>query len=71
MWVIIHQENVESRPEAIFASNSKNKVDAKLEDIKNEFKEEFIFDYCEGDCLILNDDDAYYIEKVRETNICD
>jgi len=68
MWVVIHQENSESRPEVVFASNSKAKVDAKLEDIANSFNERFIFDYCEGDCLILNDDDAYYIEKVTEVD---
>jgi len=66
LYVIVKMEAFADRPELLFASTSKAKIDAKLEDLKNSFKKEYIFDYVEGDCLILEDDNAYYIEKVDE-----
>ena len=66
LYVIVKVEAFADRPEIIFASTSKAKIDAKLENLKNEIKQEHIFDYVEGDCLILEDDSAYYIEKVDE-----
>ena len=38
----------------------------RLEDIFKELKEDEVFDYVEGDCLILNSDDCYYIESVEK-----
>jgi len=66
LYVIVKMEAFSDRPELLFASTSKVKIDAKLEDLKNEIKQENIFDYVEGDCLIMEDDSAYYIEKVDE-----
>jgi len=66
LYVIVKMEAFSDRPELLFASTSKAKIDAKLEDLKNEIKQENIFDYVEGDCLIMEDDSAYYIEKVDE-----
>ena len=67
LYTIIKVEAFSDRPEILFASTSKAKIDAKLEDIYNEEKKNNnVFDYQEGDCLILESDDAYYIEKADE-----
>ena len=66
LYVIIQIEAFSDRPEVLFASSSKSKIDTKLEEIKNSYDEKFIFNYEKKDCLILKDDTAFYIEKVRE-----
>jgi len=66
LYVIVEMEAFSDRPEVIFASTSKAKIDHKLEELKNSQREEDIFDYEEGDCLILQSDDWYCIEKVNE-----
>jgi len=63
MWAIIFDEGNCGRPEVHYASNFKTAIDKKLEDLKNEYSD-FVFDYVEGDCLILKDDSAYYVDKV-------
>jgi len=66
LWLIVKMEAFSDRPQVVYASTSKAKIDAKLEDLYNEEKKENVFDYEEGDCLILQTDDAYYIEKADE-----
>jgi alpha-ketoglutarate-dependent taurine dioxygenase len=66
MWVIIYQENGDLRPEVIVASKSKNKIIEELRKIKESFDEKYVFDYHEDDCLILDNDEAYYIEKINK-----
>jgi len=66
LYMIIKTEAFSDRPEVLFASTSKTKIDAKLEDIFKELKEDEVFDYVEGDYLILNSDDCYYIESVEK-----
>ena len=63
IYTLIKMEAFSDSPEVLFASSSKNRIDIKLEDMKNEYNENVIFDYEEGDCLILEDDTAFYIEK--------
>jgi len=63
IYTLIKMEAFSDRPEVLFASSSKNRIDIKLEEMKNEYNENVIFDYEEGDCLILEDDTAFYIEK--------
>ena len=67
IWLIVKMEAFSDRPLVVFASTSKAKIDAKLEDLYNEENnKKNVFAYEEGDCLILETDDAYYIEKADE-----
>ena len=66
IYSIIKIEAFSDRPEVMFTSTSKAKIDAKLEDLYLQEREiHNVFDYEEGDCLILESDDAYYIEKTN------
>ena len=66
LYVIIKVEVFIDRPEIVFVSTSKAKIDIKLEELKNENGKECISNYVKGDCLILKDGTAYYIEKAGE-----
>ena len=66
-YALVKMEAFSDRPEILYISKSRNRIDVKLEEIYLKEKElGDVFDYEEGDCLILDSDDAYYIEVVDQ-----
>jgi len=66
-YALVKMEAFSDRPEILYISKSRNRINAKLEEIYlKEKKLGDVFDYEEGDCLILDSDDAYYVEVVDQ-----
>ena len=67
IYTIMKIEVFSERPKVVFASISKTKIDDKLEEIYKVEKEmNNVATYEEGDSLILETDDGYYIDRADE-----
>lgn len=68
IWAIIYVDEgmADMRPEILFVSLSLTKIIEKLREIKEAQDENLILSYVEDDCLILNDNRNWYIEKAIE-----
>ena len=66
LYLIIKSDPLTDRPEVLFASTSRVKINSMLKKMYCQESEENVIKYIEGDCLFLSNGDIFYIEKADE-----